>query len=155
MKLEKVNIEIGEEEFTLDPEDLSCSEETINVDLMNQPSLYTWISVLKEEADAEYQEKKMSLDLMEAELDSKYRKKTEKPTENKIAMAIIRDDDYGGSKTEMIQARRNVGILRAWEEGFRQRKEVLIALASNFRAQMDVDLHINRESKRKKIRSGD
>ncbi len=36
----------------------------------------------------------------------------------------------------------------------RQRKEVLIALASNFRAQMDVDLHINRESKRKKIREG-
>ena len=155
MNLKKVNIEIGEEEFTLDPKDLACAEETINTDLMDQPSLYTWVSVLKEEADAEYQEKKMSLDLVEAELDSKYRTRMEKPTENKIAKAIIRDDDYIESKTEVIQARRAVGILKAWEEGFRQRKEVLIALASNFRAQMDTDLHINRESKRKKIRKED
>lgn len=152
MSLEKVNIEIGEDEFTLDPKDLSCSEETIDVDLMNQPSLYTWVSVLREEADAEYQEKKMSLDLMNAELDAKYRDKMEKPTENKIAMAITRDDESIKMKTELIQARRAVGILKAWEEGFRQRKEVLIALASNFRAQMDTDLHINREIKRKKIR---
>jgi len=155
MNLKKVEIEIGEEEFVLDPKDLACAEETINEDLMNQPSLYTWVSVLREEADAEYQEKKMSLELLEAELDSKYRDKLEKPTENKIAQAIIRDDNHTGMKGELIQARRAVGILKAWEEGFRQRKEVLISLASNFRAQMDIDLHINKEIKKKKIRRED
>jgi len=150
INLKKTEILIDEEEYILDPEDLKASEDTINEDLVNQPSLYVWYSVLKEEAESEYQIKKMELDLLEAELDKEYREEMEKTTEAKIAKAIMRDERYMKAKMELIQAKRAYGILRAWEEGARQRKETLIAFASNLRASMDVDLTIKKEQVKKR-----
>jgi len=46
---------------------------------------------------------------------------------------------------DIIKKQKAVGILKGLKESFNHRKESVIALASNMRAQRDPDIHINKE----------
>ena len=48
----------------------------------------------------------------------------------------------------MLAAKKNMGLLKAIKEAFAQRKDMLIARAANFRAQMDTDLIIKQKYER-------
>lgn len=128
--------------------ELKLSEEEINAHLMNQPSLYVYYAVLEEMAEAAMAEVRLHLELTEAALDEKYRKEITvrggKITEAMVSGAVRLDSEHIAAVSDYNQARKNVGILSAIKEAFRHRKDCLIALASNMRAQMDTTLSISK-----------
>jgi len=125
--------------------ELELHEETINEDLKNQPSKFAFYCVLTEKAQEDLGEAKLALEILEAELDANIRLKLvegKKPTEKSIQQTILLDLSYQEARMEIIMRAKAVGILRGLKESFAQRKEVLIALASNMRAQRDPDIYI-------------
>jgi len=75
-----------------------------------------WYAVLEELAEAELQEAKLALDLVEAELDAHYRSTLEKVTETKISNKIKSSEEYIKAKVAVNEARKKVGILKAIRE---------------------------------------
>lgn len=151
-----VKIKLGEKEYDLKyEEELKCAEETINEDLTEQPSLFAWYAVLHEMADEVYSRSKMELEIAEATLDAKYRKEAmdnkEKIMEKQIASKIVLTDIHIALRNTMIEAKKNVGTLKAIKDSFSHRKDMLIALASNMRAQADPEIFVNKEKAKQNL----
>ena len=151
-----VKIKLGDKEYDLDyQEELRASEETINEDLIQQPGLFAWYAVLHELAEEEYARSKMALEMAEAELDAHYRKdaadKKEKIMEKQVLSKVMLDDKYILLRDTMITARKNVGTLKAIKEAFAHRKETVIALASNMRAQADPDIFLKKQKIKEEV----
>lgn len=151
-----VKIKLGEKEYDLNyEEELKCAEETINENLVDQPSLFAWYAVLQEMAEDVYSHAKMEFEISEAHLDAQYRKeaadKEEKIMEKQILSKIVLNDTHIALRNAMMTARKNVGILKAIKESFAHRKDMLISLASNLRAQMDPDIFVKKEQAKQKL----
>jgi len=128
-----MKIKIGTEEFDMDYEaQLEISEETINEDLKTQASLFAFYAVLSEHASVD-------LNVYEAQLDTGIRANAEKKLTEKQVLARLWSDALYIEKT------RNVGVLKAVVKAFGQRKETVIALASNMRAQLDPEIYLKKE----------
>ncbi len=135
--------------------DIKLAEETINQDLKEQAPLFAWYAVMFELANEIYEEAELALGMLKAQLGTKYRKEAAKAGtklreadfNNKIAL----DDNYIAAQIEVIQAKRNVGILKAYKNSFAQRKETVIALASNVRQQMLPEIYLKKEEARRKF----
>jgi hypothetical protein len=108
--------------------------------LTEQPALYSYWSVLSEEADVLLLTKKRRLDRVEAALDDKLRQEArdddEKVTEAVIQRRILREQDYEDAQEEMFEARRNAGYLGVIKRALEQRLQALIAVNNRDRAEM-------------------
>lgn len=151
-----VKVKLGDKEYDLKyEEELKCSEDTINEDLTDQPSLFAWYAVLQEMAEEVYSRARMEFEISEAQLDAQYRKeaadKKEKVMEKQILSKIVLNDTHIALRNVMIEAKKNVGTLKAIKDSFNHRKETLIALASNMRAQADPELFVKKEQAKQKL----
>jgi len=124
--------------------ELACSEDTINEDLKNQPSFFAYYAVLTEKAQSELAEAKAALELLEATLDAQFRSEETKTTETMIKNRIRLDKSYQEALEVFNTLKLNVGLLSAAKEAFYHRKDILISLASNMRAQMDASVYLKR-----------
>jgi hypothetical protein len=150
--MEPLRISIGGKEYDLAYEDqLKLSEETINEDLKNQPSLFAWYAVLAELADADVNTAKFNLELTESTLDGEIRALGQKLTETQIGSQVKLKEAYITARGHYLETKRNEGILRSIKEAFSQRMAAVIALASNMRAQADPEIYLKREEYRKKV----
>jgi hypothetical protein len=108
--------------------------------LTEQPSLYSYWSILSEEADVLLLSKKRRLDRVEADLDDKLRREArdddEKVTEAIIQRRILRETEYEEAQEEMFEARRNAGYLGVIKRALEQRLQALIAVNNRDRAEM-------------------
>jgi len=148
----KLDIIIGSEVHTLDPdEELKLSEETINEDLKSQPARYAFYAVMQEAAEGEVADAKLNLDATEAALDDAFRteaaKTSTKITEANISNKIKLDEEYTAAVIALNKAKKQAGTLRAIKEAFVHRKDMLVTLASNMRAQADPEIFINMRKK--------
>ena len=136
--------------------ELKIAEETINEDLKNQASLFAFYAVVSELANDELSQAKLKLELVEATLAKTYRDKKlvtgEKVTEKIIQEAVALDKNRIKAVTDLNEAKKSVGVLKAIKESFHHRKESVIALASNMRAQRDVEFYLKKEDYKKKIK---
>lgn len=151
----KLEIVIGDQTHVLDPDtELTLDEEGINEYLKNQPSLYAFYAVMQEAADAQVAEAKLHLETLEATLDDAFRteaaKSGTKITETLLANRIKVNDDYIASVIALNEAKRQVGQLRAIKDAFVHRKDMLVTLASNMRAQQDPEIFISRQKYKEK-----
>lgn len=149
-------IKIGDQEYPCEYEDeLKCSEETINEDLKNQPSLFAFYAVHQEMAEQELRECKLALEILKAEVEGEIRKKCleekVKPTERYLDEQIAINESYIAARIAVDEARRAVGYLRAIKDSFIHRKDMLVTLASNMRAQADPEIFLNKEKYKKAI----
>jgi hypothetical protein len=150
----KIELVIGNQKQELDPDsELSISEETINDDLKNQPSLFAFYAVMQENMEADVAEKKLHLDALEAMLDEMYRteaaKSGTKITETLLANKIHINQEYIDAASLLNKAKHEANVLRAIKEAFQHRKDMLITLASNMRAQFDPAICMNKEKYQK------
>ena len=149
-------LKLGKEEIVLEYEkELELNEETINEDLKKQPNLFAWYAVILERAIADRDEAKLALEIMEAELDADIRLDLvdgKKPTEKHIQAKIILNDDYQEARMEVIQKTKHVGMLKGIKDAFNHRKEAVIALASNMRAQADPSIYIGKKEAERELR---
>ncbi len=129
------------------PFDLDEAYDALKIDpthvidqLTNQAALYSYWSILSEEADVILLTEKRRLDRVEAEVDERMRQEArdcdEKVTEAVIQRRIIREDDYAEALEDMINARRNAGYLGVIKRALEQRLSALIAVNNRDRAEM-------------------
>lgn len=136
-------------------EEIRFSKETIHDDLMQQASKYAFYAIMAELAEEAYDDAKLELELLEATLDEHYRNKFlqsgDKITEKKLEKVVALNKARIESVKDKIMAKKNWGILKALTKAFEQRKEGVIALASIYRQEHDVDIFIKKEELRKKF----
>ena len=150
----KLEIVIGDQTHSLDPdEELKMAEETINDDLKNQPSLYAFYAVMQEAAESELAECKLAVETIEAALDDRLRSEalaaSSKLTETQLANKIRLNDDFLNATVAYNKAKRQAGMLRAIKEAFVHRKDMLVTLASNMRAQADPSIYVRTQELKK------
>jgi hypothetical protein len=108
--------------------------------LTDQPSLYSYWSILSEEADVILLTKKRRLDRVEADMDDRLRQEAhnddEKVTNDVINRRILRESEYEEAQEEMFAARRNAGYLGVIKRALEQRLSALIAVNNRDRAEM-------------------
>jgi len=130
-------------------EEIKFAKETVDENLRDQPSLFAFYAVMAELAEEIYDIAKLELELLEATLDEFYRKKFvelgEKVTEKKLSMLVISHKERVAAIKNKIVAKKNWGILKVLTKAFEQRKEALIAAASNYRAEIDPDIWIRKK----------
>lgn len=129
------------------PFDLDEAYDALKIDpthvidqLTTQAALYSYWSILSEEADVILLTEKRRLDRVEAEVDERMRQEArdvdEKVTEAVIQRRIIREDDYAEALEDMINARRNAGYLGVIKRALEQRLSALIAVNNRDRSEM-------------------
>lgn len=129
------------------PFDLDEAYDALKIDpthvidqLTSQAALYSYWSILSEEADVILLTEKRRLDRVEAEVDERMRQEArdcdEKVTEAVIQRRILREDDYAEALEDMINARRNAGYLGVIKRALEQRLSALIAVNNRDRAEM-------------------
>ena len=135
----KVRVSIGDKEYdgTI-KEILLINEAALNDEFIHQPSTYAYFAALSEYAMADVEQKKLAFSVMEANLDSQKRMefKDRKVTEAVIKSAIIQDKKYQALSEELIEAERQLGILKSLVKALEQRKDMLIQLGSMRRQEM-------------------
>ncbi len=129
------------------PFDLDEAYDALKIDpthvidqLTSQAALYSYWSILSEEADVILLTEKRRLDRVEAEVDERMRQEArdvdEKVTEAVIQRRILREEDYTEALEDMINARRNAGYLGVIKRALEQRLSALIAVNNRDRAEM-------------------
>jgi len=130
-------------------EELRCAEETINENLRDQPSFYAYYAVLAELADEALSEAKLALEMTESSLDAEVREEMTrvgtKTTETAIRGKIVLKESYVAAVSLVNSLKKDVGILKAIKEAFNHRKDMLVTLASNMRAQADPEIFIKKQ----------
>lgn len=113
--------------------------------LVEQPSLYSYWSILSEEADVLLLSAKRRLDRVEADLDDRLRREARDEgetlgrggvTETVIQRRIVREDEYRDAQDAMFEARRNAAYLGVIKRALEQRLSALIAVNNRDRAEM-------------------
>lgn len=147
-------------------EDLQIHENDLNADFCDQPAKFAWYAVLSAKAKHEASLAKFELDKMEeyikktliGELDAEVRHNLEfegeKITESKVEKAIYKHSKYKKQveklnelKLEWLDKNHTAVLLEFAKEAMMQRKDMLISIGANLRAQMEnTDLSIRKEN---------
>lgn len=139
-----------EEDITINPSDLDS-------EFVEQSRKYAWWAILSEVAKDLMGQKKYQMELLYAKLDHEKRtaamtnkvKLTEKMVENEV----ITDPRYQKMMAEFLSIKKDYGVLLAGKEAFTQRKEMLISLGANYRAEGNADPVILQEVAKQKAAS--
>lgn len=118
---------------------LTINEATLSNEFINQPPTYAWFAALSEMASAEVENRKMSLSVLQANLDAEKRIElgaTGKVTESMVQSAIIKDKRHQVAHEELIEAERQLGVLKSMVRALEQRSQMLIALGAMKRQEM-------------------
>lgn len=141
-----------EREYKFDLEaELEINEENLDEELSSQPQKFAWFATMAAMARAKVERLEYDLEEFELQLDLKIRReadKDEKLTEALIK-AKVRTDAGRNEKVERLcRAKEQAEIAQAAKDAFSQRKDCLISIGANRRAQFETSLAI-RESKKK------
>lgn len=128
--------------------------ENINKAIMEQPGLFAWYSVICSKAKRLVDLKKAEKKKLYAQLDKRYRNELEKVTDKSVEQAIERDIKYLNLNKEVIDAEYSYNIAYAAVDTLKQKKDMLITLASNMRAERDSDITLLKDKVKKQLKKG-
>lgn len=106
-------------------EDLSIDKFNLDYEWETQPAKYIEWAEKCVNAQFEKDKAKDMLDLIEAQLDSEIRLKSEKQTEAKIKSQILQDKRYIEAKNLYIESIKNARILEIAKDAFEHKKKAL------------------------------
>lgn len=154
----KIQVILSGKKYDLDLErDLEINSTKINSELAEQPSKYAWYGVLSEFARATSTELKQKLDTLWSELYLAVRKQAVeeglKLTEETVSSMVRTDKRYQELEQQYLEAKKQEQLLLVARQAFEHRKDMLISLASNLRAEADLDLKVLKEKVSEKMKS--
>lgn len=121
-------------------------KDNLSDEFLKQAGKYVWYATLLALAIKRRDEAKLSLEIVEAELDALIRKnavqKNEKITEAFIRGAVVRLDEYQNAVKFFIKVKEDAEILMAVTKSFEQRKDMLIAFGSLIKHEMSAGINI-------------
>jgi hypothetical protein len=131
-------------------DDLAIDGADINGEFMNQSELFAWWATVSELAKDKVNRIKFQLDRIYAlkdhavrlELTANKAKITEKVVEN----AVISSKEYQECMLELLESKKQYGLLQVGKEALTQRKDMLISLGANMRTEGGGNLHILKEA---------
>ena len=129
----------------------------INEDIIKQPGTFAWYAVLMSLAKKFFDEKKSEKKQTYAKLDKFYRGeegRLDRITDKSVDQAIERDKKYIASCQEVIEAEFNYNLMYSAVESFKQKKDMLVTLASNMRAEYGSNMTILTNETKKVIKDG-
>jgi len=138
--------------------DLEIDRDDLNGEFQEQAKKFAWWAALSELAKDKQAGLKHELDKVYARLDHASRsnaaasippvKLTEKMVENEVITSPI----YEQAMQNYLQAKKEYGLLMAGREAMSQRKEMLISLGANYRAEANDPLIVQHE--KSKVKAG-
>lgn len=119
--------------------DLDFTETNISLAMTRQASLFAHYSTLAHQAQFQADRADQQVDLIEAQLDQKYRDAFvtagQKVTENMIKAAIIKDDKYQKAMLRKNEAKAIAEMVKSAADSFRHRRDMLIQVGADLRQQ--------------------
>lgn len=135
---DQLEIRIGSDIILLDISDLQLSEDVnaINKSLSDHASKYQKIATLLIRAKFYKEQTEHALLILRGEVELAIRESSEKkPTEKMIETMVNINSGVKILEKELIDARKQEGLLNALKESYQHRKDTLIVLAQNLRGQ--------------------
>lgn len=120
-------------------EDLAIDRSNLSEEFAEHPRAYGWYSTAYEIAlDAE-QRKKAELERAYAVLDVQARANMEaagvRPTEAKVKNVVITHPEYVALQDKYFEAKTDAGVIKAARDAMIHRKDCLVSLGANLRAE--------------------
>jgi hypothetical protein len=138
-------------------EDLFIDEDNLNEEYIKQPGTFAWYAVLTAEAEAYRDKLKFDLEVLAADLDKQVREEIElrgdKVTEKLVETEVGRKQEYRNKKEELLEANRQLNVMKAVKEGLVQKKDMLISLGANMRNEKDSSVRILQEEAKTKTKA--
>lgn len=106
---------------------LEIDDDRLGEDLKNHSVMYGEFGVMLSKARADYEKKKLQLQVLEAELGERFRKSLPKVTERAVEEAIVRTPEWQEMKREVIEAKLEVDILSALVDAIEHKKDMLVS----------------------------
>ena len=124
--------------------DLQIDPTNINDQLSKQPALYAWFATVHEMARTKREQVENELELLYSTLYREIKNQTAgmKVTEKETEAIIETNPKYTGTKNRLLDLHDQERIAAVVRDAYSHRKDCLITLASNLRAQWDTDLSI-------------
>lgn len=120
-------------------EDLAFTQSNISLAMTRQASLFAHYSMLAHRAQFQADRADQQVDLVEAQLDQKYRDAFAtagtKATENMIKSAIIKDGKYQKAVMRKHEAKAIAEMVKSAADSFRHRRDMLIQVGADLRAE--------------------
>lgn len=133
---------------------LEIHEPKLNEHFKTHSSQYAWVATLAALTAAKVRTLKNDLDHEEAQFGQQLREAAassgEKITEKAIADQVLLSKRFLQLRRDLIRAEEQVGVCVAAQTAFSQRKDCLLALASNLRAQGAGELTLGAPDKKPK-----
>jgi hypothetical protein len=155
----KAKIVIGEKTYTINFEDFLIDEANLDVLLCRQPEDHGRYGRIVALAKSKVERLEYALEELEANLDSairdakqkaKGKEGEEKLTEGRIKQLIISNPTRLAKINELLEAKEQHEIAYAALQASAQKKDCLISIGANRRAQYDSELSIKEKPKGKK-----
>lgn len=132
-------VEVDGVDHKIDIKDLTLDEDSVNKHLCHQAGKFHWVANLQVKAKLAVERAEAILKITSAEVDSRIRQQSEKkPTEDAIKSMVLRDPAVAKQAAAVAKLRESEQILNVLVTSYSQRKDCLIALASNMRAQLAI-----------------
>ena len=145
--------------------DVQMSYDGLNRALAEHPARFAWWATLETLARARHEELEAQLKELDATLFGKYQEDlasigtnargeqvVKDPTLDRIKAAVTLDTQRQTLAASVASAKRDLEQLTVGRQTMQQRKDVLLAIASNWRAEMDYQLMVGQRSLREQMR---
>lgn len=140
----RFKVTLGKKVYEIDlSKELEFNPNNIQKEVCTQASKYAWFSSLHE--SSRYLLKCKERDLEELYSDLEYELKTSwkhrfKPTENSVKNCILRDQRYRNLRRQVEKLQYQTNQLLAAKKDFEMRKDLLIQVSANNRAELNQQL---------------
>ena len=130
--------------FDLSPQaEIATNYAALDDAISRNPGLYAVWAVLEAQARKVYDALVTKLEVLEAELFEKYRLQISTPVD--AIKACVKSDPGRVNLVEDVnEAKSNLELLMVGRRTIEQKKDSLLAIASNFRAEMQSGIRVNR-----------
>jgi hypothetical protein len=152
----KLKFSLGGKQVVYDlQKEVEIDGERINACIIEQPTKFAYIATVHAGYKGAAEGAKVKLDLVYSKMDALIRQAAaeggEKITEAVVTSRIKQSNKYLEAMQTYEELSNIERQLSVAVEAFRQRKDMLITLASNMRAEMDNQLSLKRESYQRSI----
>jgi hypothetical protein len=141
--------------------DLYIDHRDLQEEFLKQPELFAWWATMAEIAKDLVSRQKFFVDRLAAKIDFEIRnppplpngeKDPTKITEKLIEHRITVHPDYEREMFRYLEYKKQLGLLQAGQEAMVQRKDMLISLGANYRAEASSNPTILRDAARERSR---
>lgn len=138
----------------LDPDqikrDIAINPTDLDTALIEHPGLQLHYALKTADARRAYERLKSGVEILEAQLDSKYREELfdggKKPTEAAIRNAVVGDPKYAAAQAKLIDAQHLWKMCEAVESSFHSRKDILLEVARDRRKEKEGAMRVMEET---------